>query len=308
MNSSSNIESALTGRDLISLSDLSKREIEEVLDTAASIKKEPSSACILQGKILASCFFEPSTRTRFSFEAAMLRSGGSVISFSEKDNVSFQKRESLSDMMRVISNLCDLTVIRHPMEGSARAAADASFKPVINAGDGSNQHPTQTLLDLFTIQELHGKIDGLHIALQGDLRYARTAHSLALGLAHYSIQLYLISQQELSLPDEIAQSLRQAGVKFSYHTELAEVLAHLDILYITRRQAERSPFIEKHPFILKKQHLDSAKKSLRILHPLPRVSEIDPEVDTLPQASYFQQAANALPLRQALLSLIIGGL
>ena len=302
------MESAFTGRDLISLADLSKREIEEVLQVAASIKRNGIPEDLLKGKILASCFFEPSTRTRLSFEAAMLRLGGSVIGFSDNSNTSMQKGETLSDTMRVISNLCDLIVIRHSAEGSARAAADASFKPVINAGDGANQHPTQTLLDLFTIRELHGKIDGLQIAMLGDLRYSRTIHSLAIGLSHYAARLYFISSQELSLPEEIAEHLRKAGVKFSYHTDLAEVLPKLDILYMTRRQKERSSLPEKTPFVLRMNHLEKGKESLRVMHPLPRVGEIDPLVDSLPQAAYFQQAANGLPVRQALLSLILGEL
>jgi aspartate carbamoyltransferase catalytic subunit len=302
------MKSAFTGRDLISLADLSKREIEEVLQVAASIKKNGAPEDLLKGKILASCFFEPSTRTRLSFEAAMLRLGGSVIGFSEGSSTSSQKGESISDSMRVISNLCDLIVIRHSREGSARAAADAAFKPVVNAGDGANQHPTQTLLDLFTIRELHGKIDDLQIAMLGDLRYSRTVHSLAMGLMHYATRLYFISSQDPSLPEEIAESLRKAGVKFSYHTDLSEVLPKLDILYMTRRQTERSSLPEKNPFVLRKNHLEKAKETLRIMHPLPRVDEIDPLIDALPQAAYFQQAANGLPIRQAILSLILGGL
>ncbi len=287
------------------MADLSKRQIEEILDASLSIKRHGAPPDALKGKILASCFFEPSTRTRLSFEAAMLRLGGSAIGFSEGGSTSVQKGESLTDTIRIVSNLSDLIVIRHSAEGSAFAAAEASVKPVINGGDGSNQHPTQTLLDLFTIRELHGKIDGLQIALMGDLRFARTAHSLALGLAHYAARLYFISSPELGLPDEIAQGLRKTGVKFSYHEDLEEVLPKLDILYLTRRQKERSSLPEKKPFVLQKKHLEQGKESLRILHPLPRVTEIDPSIDALPQAAYFQQAANGLFVRQALLSLIL---
>ncbi len=218
-----------------------------------------------------------------------------------------QKGESLSDTIRIISNLCDLIVIRHSAEGSAFAAAKVSVKPVINGGDGSNQHPTQTLLDLFTIRELHGKIDGLYIALMGDLRFARTVHSLALGLAHYAVRIYFVSSPELALPEEIAQGLRKAGVKFSYHEDLEEVISKIDILYMTRRQKERSTLPEKKPFVLRKSHLDQGKETLRVLHPLPRVSEIDPAIDSLPQAAYFQQAANGLFVREAILSLILEG-
>ncbi len=301
------MSSAIAGRDLISMADLSKRQIEEFLDAALLIKRQGAPSDALKGKILASCFFEPSTRTRLSFEAAMLRLGGSVIGFSEGSSTSVQKGESLSDTIRIISNLSDLIVIRHSAEGSAFAAAEASVKPVINAGDGANQHPTQTLLDLFTIRELHGKIDGLQIALMGDLRFARTVHSLALGLAHYAVRLYFISSPEFALPDEIAQGLRKEGVKFSYHEDLDEVLSKIDILYMTRRQKERSSLPEKKPFVLRKTHLEEAKETLRVLHPLPRTTEIDPAIDRLPQAAYFQQAANGLFVRQAILSLILEG-
>lgn len=290
------------------MADLSKREIEEILNAAFAIKRNGAPTDCLKGKILASCFFEPSTRTRLSFEAAMIRLGGSVIGFSEGGSTSTQKGETLSDTIRIISNLSDLIVIRHSAEGSAFAAANVSVKPVINAGDGANQHPTQTLLDLFTIRELHGKLDGLHIAMVGDLRFARTVHSLALGLSHYAMRLYFVSSPELALPEEIAQSLRKTGVKFSYHEDLEEVLPKLDILYMTRRQKERSSLPEKAPFVLRKSHLEQGKESLRVLHPLPRVSEIDPAIDSLPQAAYFQQAANGLFVREAILSLMLEGL
>lgn len=301
------MKSSIAGRDLISMTDLSKRQIDEVLDASVAIKKHGAPPDALKGKILASCFFEPSTRTRLSFEAAMLRLGGSCLGFSEGGSTSVQKGESLSDTIRIVSNLCDLIVIRHSAEGSAFAAAEVSVKPVINGGDGSNQHPTQTLLDLFTIRELFGKIDGLQIALIGDLRFGRTAHSLALGLAHYAARLYFVSSPELALPEEIAQGLRKTGVKFSYHEDLEEVLPKLDVLYMTRRQKERNSLLEKKPFVLKKKHLEQGKETLRVLHPLPRVSEIDPAVDSLPQAAYFQQAANGLFVRQAILSLILEG-
>lgn len=301
------MRSRVAGRDLISMADLSKPQIDELLDAAFSIKRQGAPQDALKGKILASCFFEPSTRTRLSFEAAMLRLGGSVIGFSEGGSTSMQKGESFLDTVRIISNLCDVIVIRHSAEGSAFAAAEVSVKPVINAGDGANQHPTQTLLDLFTIRELHGKIDGLQIALMGDLRFARTAHSLALGLAHYGVRLYFISSPELALPEEIVQGLRKTGVKFSYHEDLEEVLSKIDVLYMTRRQKERSSLPEKKPFVLRKSHLEKGKETLRILHPLPRNTEIDPAIDSLPQAAYFQQAANGLFVRQAILSSILEG-
>lgn len=287
------------------MADLSKKEIELILDAAMRIKQHPSPS-LLHGLILASCFFEPSTRTRLSFEAAMHRLGGAVIGFSDGMTTSANKGESLSDTMRIMGDLADLLVIRHPAEGSARVAAEATDTPVINAGDGANQHPSQTLLDLFTIRELTGKIEGLHIAMVGDLKYARTVHSLAMGLAHYAVRLYFVSPQSLPLPEEIVEVLRQAGIKFSYHADPLEILPKLDILYLTRRQLERNATPDLSPFILQPKHLKSVKETLKILHPLPRVKEIDPRVDTTSHAAYFQQAANGVPVRGALLALLLG--
>ena len=294
------------GQDLISIADLSKSQIENILDTAKKFKQKRPAAQ-LQGKILGVCFFEPSTRTRLSFEAAMHRLGGSVIGFSDASSTSSQKGETLSDTMRVISAYCDCIAIRHPLEGAARLCADVVNVPVINAGDGANQHPTQTLLDLFTIRELHGKIDELHIAIAGDLKYGRTVHSLAMGLAHYNVRLYFISPPELPLPEEVAQTLRQAGVKFSYHADLLEVLPKIQVLYMTRLQKERHGAISHIPFVLNKAHLEKAQASLKILHPLPRVGEIDTSVDDTPFAAWFEQAANGLFVREAILSKLLGG-
>ena len=287
-------------RDLISISDLTREEIEAIMNRAAEIKGGeifPS----LQGRIMACCFFEPSTRTRLSFEAAMHRLGGSVIGFSDAESISTQKGESLHDTIRIIGSYSDLIVIRHPAEGSARLAAQATDIPVINAGDGANQHPTQTLLDLFTIRELFGKIEGLNIGLAGDLAHARTAHSLAIGLCHYGARLYFLSSSALQLPEEIASLLRKAGVKFSYHHSMEEVLPKLDVLYMTRLQKERHKHDVKTPISLTKQQLTKAKTDLRILHPLPRLQELDPSLDTTPNAAYFTQAKNGLFVRQALL-------
>lgn len=304
------IKNTLLGRDLISISDLSKAEIELILTTAQSMKMHPQSD-LCKGLILAACFFEPSTRTRLSFETAMQRLGGSVIGFNESSTTSAKKGESLVDSMRVISSYSDIAVIRHPMEGSAKAAADASDKPVINAGDGANQHPTQALLDLFTIRECQGKIENLHIALAGDLKFGRTIHSLSLALAHYPVRLYFIAPESLFLPEEITNELRKRGVKFSFHQSLDDVIAKLDILYMTRIQKERfegNAEAFRNHCILKKQQLEKAKKNLRILHPLPRIEEIEKDIDETPFAYYFQQAANAIPVRMAILALLLGKL
>lgn len=303
-------KNTLAERDLVSIGDLSKNEIELILATAAEMKKK-SRPDLLKGSILANCFYEPSTRTRLSFETAMHRLGGSVIGFSEASTTSAKKGETLYDSMKVIGQYGDIIVIRHPQEGSARLAADAIDKPVINAGDGANQHPTQTLLDLFTIRECQGKLDELNIALVGDLKYGRTVHSLSLALAHYSVRIYFVSPEALALPQAISHELKKKGVKFSFHNSLDDVLFKADVLYMTRIQKERfqdaaEPFVNR--CVLTKKHLEKAKPNLRILHPLPRVDEIDIKVDSTPYAYYFQQSANGVPVRMALLALLLGKL
>ncbi len=301
------LEKRFAHRDVISMADLSKSDIEAILNAAQSLQQQPRPDLLL-GKILAVCFFEPSTRTRLSFETAMLRLGGSVIGFSEASTTSAQKGESLSDSMKIIGSYADAIVIRHPAEGSARLAAEAADIPVINGGDGANQHPTQTLVDLFTIRQLHGTLDNLHIALAGDLKYGRTIHSLAIGLSHYHTRLYFISPPELSLPEETADALRKAGVKFSYHTQWADILPKLDIAYMTRLQKERHLGMDYQSFVLREADLQGAKDSLRILHPLPRVGELDPAIDSTKFAAYFTQAANGVFVRQALLAKVLGAL
>ncbi|HSX26719.1 MAG TPA: aspartate carbamoyltransferase [Chlamydiales bacterium] len=304
------MKQSLAGRDLVSISDLSKEEIELILSVADELQKK-GRPDLLKGQILANCFFDPSTRTRLSFEAAMLRLGGAVIGFSEPAMTSNKKGESLLDTMRVIGLYADIVVIRHPMEGSARLAADVIDKPVINAGDGSNQHPTQTLLDLYTIRESQGKIDGLNIAMVGDLKYGRTVHSLSLALANYPVRLYFVSPENLPLPDAISHDLKKKGIKFSFHSNIEDVISKVDILYMTRIQKER--FSEgTDSFVntcrLKKKHLEKVKPNLKILHPLPRVDEIEESIDSTVFASYFQQAANGVPIRMALLALLLGKL
>jgi aspartate carbamoyltransferase catalytic subunit len=304
------MKNSLARKSIISIADLSKEEIETVLHKSVEIKKH-SPGEILKGAILATCFFEPSTRTRLSFEAAMHRLGGQVIGFSDHLSTSSVKGESLQDTIKVISGYADAIVIRHPMEGSARLAQEASSVPVINAGDGANQHPTQTLLDLFTIQECQGKLQGLSIAFVGDLKYGRTVHSLATACALFDMRLYFISPEQLTLPESILHELRKKGVKFSFHQSLEEVIGKVDILYMTRIQKERLITIEYDKinthFVLTKSMLEHAKSHMRILHPLPRVGEISSEVDETPYAYYFQQAKNGLYVRQALLSLILHG-
>lgn len=299
-------------RDIIAISDFSKQEILKILQYAHQFKHFPQSH-LLEGKILGSCFFEPSTRTRLSFESAMYRLGGTVIGFAHGDVTSVKKGETLHDAMKMIENYVDIIVIRHPLEGSAQLAADAAHVPVINAGDGSNQHPTQTFLDLFSILETQGKLENLHLALVGDLKYGRTVHSLAQACIHFNTRLYFISPAVLEMPKEICEELREKGIKFSFHKTIDEVIDKLDILYMTRIQEERfSHKLEfeqiKNAFILKKEHLKHAKQNLKILHPLPRVNEVDFAVDSTPYAYYFPQAQNGLYVRQALLALSLGQL
>lgn len=295
-------------RDLVSISDLTKEEIEHILATAAGLRKTPAPD-LCKGSILATCFFEPSTRTRLSFEAAMHRLGGAVIGFSEAAGTSAIKGETFSDSIRVISAYADILAIRHPLEGSARLAAEISDKPLINAGDGSNQHPTQTLLDLFSIRECQHRIDDLSIAIIGDLKYGRTVHSLCLALLHYRARLYFVSPESLHLPDTIIQELRRKGIKFSCHSSLDEIIPKADIVYMTRIQKERMKEMEiQNTCRLHLAQLAKAKPNLRILHPLPRVDEIDAAIDRTPYAYYFEQAQNGLYVRMALLALLLGKL
>jgi len=294
--------------NLISISDLSKEDMEKILDTAKNFESH-TPLDLLKGVILASCFFEPSTRTRLSFETAMLRLGGSCIGFSEVASTSLKKGESFSDTIRVIGSYADLIVLRHPLEGSARLATYLTTKPIINAGDGANQHPTQTLLDLFTIKKCQGKLDGLHIVLAGDLKFGRTVHSLSLALAHYGVRIYFVSPHSLSLPESIQHQLRRKGVKFSFHSSLKEVLPKADILYMTRLQKERFGEISlENSCLLKQEHLKGVKPNLKILHPLPRNEEIERSIDQTPFAGYFQQAADAIVVRMAILALLSGKL
>jgi aspartate carbamoyltransferase catalytic subunit len=299
----------LKGRDVLHIGDFKKEEILDLLSLAKSIKKTPPGR-ILEGKVMASCFFEPSTRTRLSFESAMKRLGGEVIGFSEPSSTSTKKGESLSDSMRVIGGYADVIVMRHPQEGSALEAASATKTPLINAGDGSNEHPTQTLIDLFTIQEAHGKLEGLNIVLVGDLKYGRASRSLALALRHFNARLFFVSPPSLAMPQEVCEQLREAGISFSSHREIEEVIGLADVLYMTRIQEERFPDNKeyekvKNCFHLTPEILKKGKASLRVLHPLPRVSEISTDCDLLPQALYFTQAENGLFVRQALLKLLL---
>jgi aspartate carbamoyltransferase catalytic subunit len=302
------------GRDVISIRDFSKKDIEHVLKTAEKLEnelKEREALDYAKGKILATLFFEPSTRTRLSFESAMHRLGGNVIGFAEASTSSVKKGESLRDTIKTVEQYSDVIVIRHPKEGAARLAAEVAEIPVINAGDGSNQHPTQTLLDLYTIKKEFGKIDGLKIGLLGDLKYGRTVHSLSEALAFYDIELYLISPELLKMPRHIIEELREKGVKIYETSDLEKVIGELDLLYVTRIQKERFPDEQEYlkvkgSYVIDCALLARAKEGLKIMHPLPRVDEIHPEVDKSKHAIYFRQVFSGVPVRMALLGLTLG--
>lgn len=302
------MKNSLYGSDIVSMKDLSLPQIQLILETSKKLKAQ-RALHLLNNKVIAHCFFEPSTRTRLSFEAATLRLGGNVIGFSSDEALSIQKGETLQDTMQMVAEYADLIIIRHPKEGAARLAADVSPKPVINAGDGANQHPTQALLDLFTIQECQQRIDGLAIALVGDLKYGRTIHSFAEACMLFDIRLFLVAPDSLALPESICDTLKKVGVRFSFHQSIEEVIPKVDILYMTRIQQERFNDAEyqliRKQFVLTPDMLSAARANLKILHPLPRVNEIDVEVDKTPYAHYFEQAANGVYVRQALLTLLL---
>ncbi|MDA7747107.1 aspartate carbamoyltransferase [Psychromonas sp.] len=296
-------------KNIISIPDLSRSDLELILQTAESLKKTPQPE-LLKNKVIASCFFEASTRTRLSFETAVQRLGGSVIGFDSGGNTSLaQKGETLADSVKVISSYADAFFMRHPQEGAARLASEFTSIPVINGGDGSNQHPTQTLLDLFTIYETQSRLDNLNIAFVGDLKYGRTVHSLAQALSLFNCNFYFISPEALAMPDYIIEELNERNITFTLHNSIEEVIDELDILYMTRVQKERFDETEyqhmKSAFLLNTDMLKSVRDNLKVLHPLPRIDEIDKDVDDTPYAYYFQQAQNGVFARQALLALLL---
>lgn len=293
-------------RSLISLEGLNREDILWLLNQAAKFEAEPNRK-ILDGKIVATLFFEPSTRTRLSFETAVNRLGGRVIGFSDAATTSSSKGETLKDTIMMVSNYADLIIMRHFLEGAARYASEVSPVPIINAGDGANQHPSQTMLDLYSMQKTQGRLDDLNIFLVGDLKYGRTVHSMLTAMRFFNPTFHFISPKELKMPDEYKDYCRNNGIRFVEHSEFnEEVIADADILYMTRVQRERfTDLMEyervKDTFILKNEMLRSTKPNLRILHPLPRVNEICQDVDSNPKAYFFQQAKNGLYVREALI-------
>lgn len=297
-------------KDIISINELSNQDIIKVLETARQLEKKPRPN-LLAGKVLATLFFEPSTRTRLSFESAMSRLGGKVIGFADPKVSSAAKGETLHDTIRVVEKYADIIVIRHPLDGSARVAAEATQIPIINAGDGANQHPTQTLLDLYTIKKTQGKITKLKVAMVGDLKYGRTVHSLTIALSRFDCELFFVSPEQLKMPEDILEELQERKTNYFEHKLIEEVIKKVDILYLTRIQKERFPDIEeyekvKNTYVLKEEMLKGAKPNLKIMHPLPRINEISTEIDNSRHAGYFEQAGNGVPIRQALLALVLG--
>jgi aspartate carbamoyltransferase catalytic subunit len=302
-------------RDLISIEDLSDRHLREYLELGSRVEAKSAEACrkVLAGRILGVLFYEPSTRTRLSFEAAMLRMGGQVIGFSESLNTSVAKGESLADTIHTVEQYCDAIVIRHPREGAARLAAEISRLPVINAGDGANQHPTQTLLDLYTLQNLFKRVDGLCVALVGDLKYSRTVHSLFHALCKFKdVQFRFVSPDTLKMPEYVIEATEGTAAEIVETSCLEEAIASSDVVYMTRIQRERFPDpVEyekvKDAYRLDRASLQKAPKHLKVLHPLPRVNEIAVDVDSTQHAAYFPQAGYGMVMRQGILSHLLGG-
>ena len=301
------------GRDIVSIRDFSREEIDYVLEMTDVVEPMAKSGShMLDGKIMATLFFEPSTRTRLSFESAMYRYGGNCIGFAEPKVASVQKGENLADTVRTVENYADVLVIRHPLEGAARLAAEFASVPVINAGTGAEEHPTQAMLDVYTIRKELGKIDGLNVALAGDLRYGRTVHSLAYALSLYNINLYLVSPSLLRMRKEVLEEVKQR-VRVEELEELSKVMPQLDVLYMTRIQKERFGSLDEYEKVsgsyrLTANDLTQSKREMVVMHPLPRVDEIAYDVDSTPHSKYFKQVWYGLLVRMSLIGLVLGGL
>ncbi len=300
----------MKNRSLVSINDYTREEQIRILDLAEEFEKQPTQK-ILDGKVVATLFFEPSTRTRLSFESAVSRLGGKIVGFSEASSSSVSKGESLNDTILTVGCYSDLIVMRHPKEGSARFASEVSSVPIINAGDGANQHPTQCLLDMYSIRKTQGKLDNIHIAFVGDLKYGRTVHSLTMALANFNCTFHLVSPNILKLPSSVKMHIKNKNLAYHQYTDIMEAIPQADIIYMTRIQRERfSDPMEyekvKNAYILKADMLRDAKPTMKVLHPLPRVNEIALDVDTHPSAYYFQQALNGVYVRQALVATILG--
>jgi len=305
---------SLKGKDILHGNQFSKKDIDAIIKNAAFFEKElksKSSLNLLKGKILATLFFEPSTRTRLSFEAAMQRLGGGVISLGSVESSSVAKGETLTDTAQTVAQYADVIVIRHPRMGSAKEVADAVSIPVINAGDGAGQHPTQALLDLYTIRKELGSLKNLTISLVGDLKNGRTVHALVEVLSHFGVRFYFVSPDLLRMPEEVAVRMKEKGCEVIETDDLVMAASKSDLVYMTRIQKERFADLSEYEkvkgsYIIDREFLDRLKKKITILHPLPRVDEIHPEVDSYPGAAYFRQMRNGVFVRMALLAMILG--
>ena len=300
----------MKNRSLVSITDYNQEEMLQILDLAAEFEKKPNQD-ILGGHVGATLFFEPSTRTRLSFESAVNRLRGRVIGFSDSSSSSVSKGETLKDTILTVSNYSDLIVMRHPLEGSAKYASEVSPVPIINAGDGAHQHPTQTLLDMYSIRKTQGRLENLKICMVGDLKYGRTVHSLLIAMADFHPIFIFIAPEELKMPEEYKSLLDRKGVEYYEYKDIGDNMDDADIVYMTRVQKERfSDPLEyekvKNVYILRNAMLGNTKPNMKILHPLPRVNEINYDVDTNPKAYYFQQAQNGVYTRMAIISKILG--
>jgi len=305
---------SLKGKDILHGNQFSKKDVSAIIEATADFEKElkkKDSLTLLKGKILATLFFEPSTRTRLSFETAMQRLGGGVISMGSVESSSVAKGETLVDTVRTVSQYADVIVIRHPRIGSAKEAADAVPIPVINAGDGAGQHPTQALLDIYTIHKELGTLKNLAVSMVGDLKNGRTVHALVELLSLFQARLYFVSPESLRMPEEITSSLKQKGIEVEETEDLLRAASHSDLIYMTRIQKERFGDLSEYEqvkgrYIIDGEFLKRLKKKITILHPLPRVDEISPAVDDYPGAAYFRQVKNGVFVRMALLSMVLG--
>lgn len=299
----------MKGKSLVSITDYSKEQILEIIQLTAHFEKNQVNE-LLKGRVVATLFFEPSTRTRLSFESAVNYMGGKIIGFTDSASSSVQKGESLKDTIKTVSNYCDLIVMRHPLEGTARYASEVASVPIINAGDGANQHPTQTLLDLYSIYKTQGTLENLNIFMVGDLKYGRTVHSLLMAMSHFNPTFHFISHSKLRIPEEYKLFLNEKKISYFEHQDFEDTLSQADILYMTRVQRERfSDPIEyektKDTYVLRNEVLKNVKDNFKILHPLPRVNEIADEVDQHPGAYYFPQTLNGVYTRQAIIAKIL---
>lgn len=299
----------MKNKSLVSIDDLSTDDMISILDLAEKFEKEPIQP-VLEGKVIATLFFEPSTRTRLSFESAISRLGGKIVGFTDASSSSVTKGETLNDTIRTVNSYCDLIVMRHPIEGSARLASEIADVPIVNAGDGANQHPTQTLLDLYSIRKTQGRLDNLNIFLVGDLKYGRTVHSLLMAMSRWNTTFNFISPEELKMPLEYKLYLDKLGLKYYEHSDFTDIINEADIIYMTRVQKERfSDPMEyekvKNVYVLRNNMLRNTKEKMKVLHPLPRVNEIHIDVDRNTKSYYFQQALNGVYTRQAILTRLL---